>query len=85
MQSSYNCLFAKFQTHWACMCLRNGSVFQEGLGKYNKSINVQVEEMVVFLHRTEPDLEFEGLLKRRHTQIKYLSVAFASTIDFKQF
>ena len=35
---------------------------------------LQVEEMVVFLHRTEPDLEFEGLLKRRHTQIKYLSV-----------
>ena len=53
--------------------------------RYNKFINVQVEEMVVFLHRTEPDLEFEGLLKRRHTQIKYLSVAFASTFDLKQF
>ena len=64
------------------LCLRNGSVFQEGVGKYNKPINVQVEEMVVFLHRTEPDLEFEGLLKRRHTQIKYLSVAFASTFGF---
>ena len=38
------------------------------------NIVLQVEEMVVFLHRTEPDLEFEGLLKRRHTQIKYLSV-----------
>ena len=34
--------------------------------------------MVVFLHRTEPDLEFEGLLKRRHTQIKYLSVTLGS-------
>ena len=34
--------------------------------------------MVVFLHRTEPDLEFEGLLKRRHTQIKYLSVTVGS-------
>ena len=39
---------------------------------------LQVEEMVVFLHRTEPDLEFEGLLKRRHTQIKYLSVTVGS-------
>ena len=57
--------------------------FKKVWKRYNKSINVQVEEMVVFLHRTEPDLEFEGLLKRRHTQIKYLSVAFASRfVDF---
>ena len=73
---------------WKWFCLGNGSVLEMVLPfktvwrRYNILINVQVEEMVVFLHRTEPDLEFEGLLKRRHTQIKYLSVAFASTFGF---
>merc|ERR1712106_429790 len=30
-----------------------------------------VDVEVVFLHRAEPDLEFEGLLKRQHTRVKY--------------
>jgi len=44
----------------------------------------KVEEMVVFLHRTEPDLEFEGLLKRRHTQIKYLSGSLMNPGDLER-
>ena len=30
-----------------------------------------VDVDVVFLHRAEPDLEFEGLLKRQHTRVKH--------------
>ena len=33
-----------------------------------------VDVDVVFLHRAEPDLEFEGLLKRQHTRVKYFQV-----------
>ena len=44
----------------------------------------QVDEMVVFLHRAEPDLEFEGLLKRRHTQIKYLSGSLMNPSDLER-
>lgn len=44
----------------------------------------KVEEMVVFLHRAEPDLEFEGLLKRRHTQIKYLHGSLMNPADLER-
>jgi len=44
----------------------------------------KVEEMVVFLHRSEPDLEFEGLLKRRHTQIKYFQGSLMNPADLER-
>jgi len=44
----------------------------------------KVEEMVVFLHRAEPDLEFEGLLKRRHTQIKYFQGSLMNPADLER-
>ena len=44
----------------------------------------KVEEMVVFLHRAEPDLEFEGLLKRRHTQIKYFQGSLMNPGDLER-
>ena len=40
--------------------------------------------MVVFLHRAEPDLEFEGLLKRRHTQIKYFQGSLMNPADLER-
>merc|ERR1740123_2938775 len=43
-----------------------------------------VDVDVVFLHRAEPDLEFEGLLKRRHTQIKYLSGSLMNPGDLER-
>ena len=39
-----------------------------------------VDVDVVFLHRAEPDLEFEGLLKRQHTRVKYFQVRIFSTV-----
>jgi len=36
------------------------------------------------LLRAEPDLEFEGLLKRRHTQIKYLSGSLMNPGDLER-
>ena len=46
-----------------------------------------VDVDVVFLHRAEPDLEFEGLLKRQHTRVKYFQVVLSKeyrTISFIQ-
>ena len=37
-----------------------------------------VDVDVVFLHRAEPDLEFEGLLKRQHTRVKYFQVRIST-------
>jgi len=44
----------------------------------------KVEEIALFLHRAEPDLEFEGLLKRRHTQIKYLQGSLMNPGDLER-
>ena len=44
----------------------------------------KVEEVVVFLHRSEPDLEFGGLLKRRHTQIKYFQGSLMNPGDLER-
>lgn len=44
----------------------------------------KVEEIACFLHRAEPDLEFEGLLKRRHTQIKYLQGSLMNPGDLER-
>jgi len=43
-----------------------------------------VEETVVFLHGAEPDLEFEGLLKRRHTQVKYFHGSLMNPGDLER-
>ena len=46
-----------------------------------------VDVDVVFLHRAEPDLEFEGLLKRQHTRVKYFQVVLSKeyrTMSFIQ-
>ena len=40
-----------------------------------------VDVDVVFLHRAEPDLEFEGLLKRQHTRVKYFQVGLIEVCD----
>jgi len=43
-----------------------------------------VDVEVVFLHRAEPDLEFEGLLKRQHTRVKYFQGSLMSAIDLER-
>ena len=39
---------------------------------------------VVFLHRTEPDLEFEGLLKRQQTRVRYLQGSLMNSEDLER-
>ena len=42
---------------------------------------------VLFLQkkfRAEPDLEFEGLLKRQHTRVKYFQGSLMSAVDLER-
>ena len=43
-----------------------------------------VDVDVVFLHRAEPDLEFEGLLKRQHTRVKYFQGSLMNAVDLER-
>jgi len=43
-----------------------------------------VDVEVVFLHRSEPDLEFEGLLKRQHTRVKYFQGSLMNAMDLER-
>ena len=43
-----------------------------------------VDVDVVFLHRAEPDLEFEGLLKRQHTRVKYFQGSLMNALDLER-
>jgi len=43
-----------------------------------------VDVEVVFLHRAEPDLEFEGLLKRQHTRVKYFQGSLMNAVDLER-
>ena len=43
-----------------------------------------VDVDVVFLHRAEPDLEFEGLLKRQHTRVKYFQGSLMNANDLER-
>merc|ERR1719232_2372756 len=43
-----------------------------------------VDVEVVFLHRAEPDLELEGLLKRQHTKIKYFQGSLMNAVDLER-
>ena len=38
----------------------------------------------IFLNRAEPDLEFEGLLKRQHTRVKYLQGSLMNALDLER-
>ena len=40
--------------------------------------------MTVLLYRAEPDLEFEGLLKRQHTRVKYFQGSLMNAIDLER-
>ena len=40
--------------------------------------------MIVLLYRAEPDLEFEGLLKRQHTRVKYFQGSLMNAIDLER-
>lgn len=44
------------------------------------------EEMIkaFFCVRAEPDLEFEGLLKRQHTRVKYFQGSLMNAIDLER-
>jgi len=43
-----------------------------------------VDVEVVFLHSAEPDLEFEGFLKRQHTRLKYFQGSLMSSNDLER-
>ena len=43
-----------------------------------------VDVEVVFLHRAEPDLEFEGLLKKQHTRVKYFQGSLMNAQDLER-
>jgi len=43
-----------------------------------------VDVEVVFLHRAEPDLEFEGLLKKQHTRVKYFQGSLMNAMDLER-
>ena len=36
------------------------------------------------MDRAEPDLEFEGLLKRQHTRVKYLQGSLMNALDLER-
>ena len=38
----------------------------------------------VINHRAEPDLEFEGLLKRQHTRVKYFQGSLMNAMDLER-
>ncbi|CAG7733889.1 unnamed protein product [Allacma fusca] len=43
-----------------------------------------VDVEVVFLHRKEPDLEFEGLLKRHYTTVKFFQGTMMNAVDLER-
>ena len=44
--------------------------------------NFEIKEF--FCARAEPDLEFEGLLKRQHTRVKYFQGSLMNAIDLER-
>ena len=54
------------------------------MDKKSLLIDLITELIFFFISRAEPDLEFEGLLKRRHTQIKYLSGSLMNPGDLER-
>jgi len=54
------------------------------LGDFLHEDRDDVDVEVVFLHRAEPDLEFEGLLKRQHTRVKYFQGSLMSAVDLER-
>ena len=45
--------------------------FQTFLADFFHPARDDVDVEVLFLNKAEPDLEFEGLLKREHTRVQY--------------
>ena len=45
--------------------------FQTFLQDFFHPARDDVDVEVLFLNKAEPDLEFEGLLKREHTRVQY--------------
>ena len=43
-----------------------------------------VDVEVLFLNKAEPDLEFEGLLKREHTRVQYFKGSMLNTYDLQR-
>ena len=42
-----------------------------------------VDVEVLFLNKNDPDLEFEGLLKREHTRVQYFKGSMLNTYDLQ--
>ena len=48
---------------------------------YNR-LNIITMNLIYF--RAEPDLEFEGLLKRQHTRVKYFQGSLMNAMDLER-
>jgi hypothetical protein len=46
--------------------------------------NVDTLPICVLLYSAEPDLEFEGLLKRQHTRVKYFQGSLMNAMDLER-
>ena len=75
-----------------CYCFRHvvvcGHITYESVSHFLKDFlhedREDVDVEVVFLHRAEPDLELEGLLKRQHTRIKYFQGSLMNAVDLER-
>lgn len=54
------------------------------LGDFFNPAREDIDVEVVFLNKTEPDLEFEGLLKREHTRVQYFRWASWTVLSTQQ-
>ena len=54
------------------------------LHRFEKSLMSSLRLVNITLCRAEPDLEFEGLLKRQHTRVKYFQGSLMNAIDLER-
>ncbi|XP_059098255.1 calcium-activated potassium channel slowpoke-like isoform X2 [Tigriopus californicus] len=57
---------------------------QTFLGDFFHPARDDVDVEVVFLNKLEPDLEFEGLLKREHTRVQYFKGSMLNAYDLQR-
>ena len=56
--------------------------FQTFLADFFHPARDDVDVEVLFLNKGEPDLEFEGLLKREHTRVQYFKYVYFDKVLF---
>ena len=59
---------------------RNGSILFDA-PRHNQ---LHIIRLNLIYFRAEPDLEFEGLLKRQHTRVKYFQGSLMNAMDLER-